>query len=76
MQHMASDRAKALIAIAKIAVSLVVGYGLALLWISSESSNSILSGTILGDPNAPYVGGLIAACMVYLLLSKLNKGSD
>ena len=64
---MASDKMRALISFAKILVALGVGYAIAWVW------NDTRAG--LDDVWVPYAAGLVAAVMVFILLSKLNKGS-
>ena len=75
---MASDKTKALFVIAKLAVALAVGYGIATIWASTRdaSLDEQYVGQMFGVNPVPYIAGLIAAVMVFLLLSKLNKGSD
>ncbi|VVC02314.1 Uncharacterised protein [uncultured archaeon] len=75
---MASDKTKALLAIAKVGIALAVGYGIATLWASTRdaASDEIFMGPVFGQNPVPYIAGLIAAGMVFLLLSKLNKGGD
>ena len=64
---MASDKMRALVSFAKILVALGVGYAIAYVWNDTR-------GTI--DPEwYAYVAGLISAVMVFVLLSRLNKGS-
>ena len=74
---MASDKTKAVLAIAKLAVALAVGYGIAMLWAGarSDAMDEMFVGPMFGVNPVPYIAGLIAAAMVFLLLSKLNKGS-
>ena len=75
---MASDKTKALLAIAKVAVALAVGYGIATMWASTRDAylDEQFVSPMFGVNIVPYIAGLIAAGMVFLLLSKLNKGSD
>ncbi|MCX8174892.1 MAG: hypothetical protein N3E51_01670 [Candidatus Micrarchaeota archaeon] len=65
---MASDKTRALIAFAKIAVSLAAGYGIAYVWAEAREG--------IDEWFVPYLAGLVAALMVFVLLSKLNKGAD
>ncbi|MEM4554497.1 MAG: hypothetical protein QXT25_01455 [Candidatus Anstonellaceae archaeon] len=65
---MGSDKTKALIGFAKAALSLAVGYLIWWQWTENV--------TFFEEWYVPYVAGLIAAAMVFLLLSKLNKGAD
>ena len=63
---MASDKMRALISFAKILVALGVGYAIAYVW----------NDTRPGDETwVPYAAGLVCAVMVFVLLSRLNKGS-
>lgn len=75
---MASDKTKALFAIAKLAVALAVGYGIASIWASTREAymDEQFIGPVFGVNPVPYAAGLIAAVMVFVLLSKLNKGAD
>ncbi len=68
MPIMASDKTKALIAIAKIGVALAVGYGIAFIWADTRG--------MMDEWYIPYAAGAVAAVMVFVLLSKLNKGAD
>ncbi|MCX8196705.1 MAG: hypothetical protein N3G80_00070 [Candidatus Micrarchaeota archaeon] len=65
---MASDKMKALLGFAKMAVAAVVGY--AIWWQWTENV------TFFEEWYMPYLAGLISAGMVFILLSKLNKGAD
>ncbi|MEM4347970.1 MAG: hypothetical protein QXN37_00140 [Candidatus Anstonellaceae archaeon] len=65
---MGSDKTKAAIGIAKALLSFVVGYLIWWQWTENV--------TFFEEEYAPYLAGLIAAVMVFILLSKLNKGSD
>ncbi|MFA6328648.1 MAG: hypothetical protein WCY41_04340 [Candidatus Micrarchaeia archaeon] len=64
---MASDKMRALISFAKVLVALGVGYAIAYVW------NDTRAG--LDEMWVPYAAGLISAVMVFVLLSRLNKGS-
>jgi hypothetical protein len=64
---MASDKMRALISFAKILVALAVGYGIAYVWNDTRGS--------IDEIWVPYAAGLISAVMVFVLLSRLNKGS-
>jgi len=64
---MGSDKTRALVAFAKVAVALAAGYALATVWMETRVDDEIY---------IPYAAGLVVAVMVFLLLSKLNKGSD
>jgi len=64
---MASDKMRAVISFAKILVALGVGYAIAYVWNDTRGS--------IDDVWVPYVAGLISAVMVFVLLSRLNKGS-
>jgi hypothetical protein len=64
---MASDKMRAAISFAKLLLALAVGYGIAYVW------NDTRAG--MDDWYVPYAAGLVAAVMVFILLSKLNKGS-
>ena len=63
---MASTKTRAVLGLAKLAVSLVVGYGMASIWASAREG--------LDEWFVPYAAGAVVAVMVFLLLSKLNKG--
>ncbi len=67
---MASDKTRALLAFVKVLVSLAAGYAISTIWIDTRGFADEVY-----VPFAPYVAGLIVAVMVFLLLSKLNKGS-
>jgi len=58
---------RALVSFAKILVALAVGYGIAWVW------NDTRSG--IDEMWVPYGAGLLSAVMVFILLSKLNRGS-
>ncbi|MCX6771963.1 MAG: hypothetical protein NTX79_07990 [Candidatus Micrarchaeota archaeon] len=64
---MASDKMRALISFAKVLLALAVGYAIAYVW------NDTRAG--LDEAWVPYAAGLVSAVMVFVLLSKLNKGS-
>jgi len=64
---MASDKMRALISFAKILVALCVGYGIAYVWNDTRGA--------IDDIWVPYAAGLVSAVMVFVLLSRLNKGS-
>jgi len=64
---MASDKMKALAGFGKIVLALAIGYAIAYMW------NDTRAG--LDEWYVPYAAGAVAAVMVFLLLSKLNKGS-
>lgn len=64
---MGSDKTKALMAFVKLLVSLAAGYGILTIWTETRAG--------LDEWYVPYGAGLIVAVMVFLLLSKLNKGS-
>ena len=68
---MGSDKTRALLGFAKLLVAAVAGYGMYYVWMTER-------GNLENDfiPYAPYVAGIVAALMVFLLLSKLNKGAD
>jgi len=70
---MASDKMRALISFAKLAVSAVAGFGIYFLWVENRTGETF---PILGEWYLPYVAGIIVTAMVYLLLTKLNKGGD
>ena len=63
---MASDKMRAVISFAKILLALAVGYGIAYVWNDTRPGDEVYM---------PYAAGLVAAVMVFILLSKLNKGS-
>jgi len=64
---MASDKMRALIGFAKVLVALGVGYAIAWVW------NDTRGG--IDEMWVPYAAGLVSAVMVFVLLSRLNKGS-
>jgi len=64
---MASDKMRALVSFAKILLALAVGYGIAYVW------NDTRGG--IDEIWVPYAAGLVSAVMVFVLLSRLNKGS-
>ena len=64
---MASDKMRAAVGFAKVLVALGVGYAIAYVW------NDTRAGL---DPEwVPYAAGLVSAVMIFVLLSRLNKGS-
>jgi len=65
---MASDKVRALIAFAKFAIALAAGYGIYYVWMETRGG--------LDEEYIPYVAGGIVTIMVFVLLSKLNKGAD
>ncbi len=65
---MASDKARAAIGFAKVAVALIAGYGMVVVWMQAREG--------LDEWYIPYGAGLIVAVMIFFLLSKLNKGSE
>jgi hypothetical protein len=65
---MASDKMRALIGFVKIVVAVAVGYGIAWVWNDTRGS--------IDELWVPYAAGLVSAVMVFILLSKLNKGAD
>jgi prepilin signal peptidase PulO-like enzyme (type II secretory pathway) len=67
---MGSDKARAAIAFVKVVVALVAGYGISWIWIDTRGFQDEVY-----VPFAPYLAGLVVAVMVYLLLTKLSKGS-
>ena len=64
---MASDKMRAALYLAKLAVAAAVGYGIAYLWSDTRGG--------LDEWYVPYAVGVVCTVMVFLLLSKLNKGS-
>jgi len=64
---MASDKMRALVGFAKLLVALAVGYGIAYVWNDTRGA--------IDDVWVPYAAGLLSAVMVFVLLSRLNKGS-
>ena len=72
---MGSDKSKALIAFAKLAVSVVAGYAIYWMWTENRAGlDEAQFGTI--GAYFPYIAFVITAGMVFLMLSKLNKGGD
>jgi len=65
---MASDKTRALVAFAKIIVSLGAGFAIYSVW------NETRVG--LDEWYVPYAAGVVVAAIVFFLLSKFNKGSD
>ncbi|MCX6770169.1 MAG: hypothetical protein NT051_05870 [Candidatus Micrarchaeota archaeon] len=63
---MASDKMRAVIAFVKVLVAIGIGYGIFALWTSYRVDDEYWY---------PYVAWLISSVMVFILLSKLNKGS-
>lgn len=66
---MASDKTRAAIAFVKVLVALVAGYAIFTIWADTRGYEDNLV------PYGPYVAGLIVTVMVFLLLTKLSKGS-
>ena len=64
---MASDKTRAVLGFAKVLVALAAGYAIYYVWMMNRPG--------LDDWYVPYGAGLVAAVMVFVLLSKLNKGS-
>jgi len=64
---MASDKMRAVVSFAKVLVALGAGYAIAYVW------NDTRAG--IDEIWVPYAAGLISAVMVFVLLSRLNKGS-
>ena len=64
---MASDKMRAALGFAKALVALGVGYAIAYVW------NDTRAG--IDEMWVPYAAGLVSAVMVFVLLSRLNKGS-
>ena len=64
---MASDKMRAVLSFAKILVALGVGYAIAVVWNDTRGT--------LDEMWVPYAAGLVSAVMVFVLLSRLNKGS-
>jgi predicted Co/Zn/Cd cation transporter (cation efflux family) len=64
---MGSDKTRAILGFAKLALALVVGYAIAWVWAENRVG--------LDEWYVPYAAGAVAAVMVFILLSKLNKGS-
>ena len=64
---MASDKMRAAVSFAKILVALGVGYAIAYVWNDTRGS--------IDEMWVPYAAGLVSAVMVFVLLSRLNKGS-
>jgi prepilin signal peptidase PulO-like enzyme (type II secretory pathway) len=71
---MGSDKTRALLGFAKLLLAVVVGYAIAFVWSSTRGEADV---AWFGDnaPYVPYAAGLVAALMVFVLLSKLSKGS-
>ena len=66
---MADTRMKALISIARILLSLAVGYVIYYFWVTYRAT--------IDEPVYIAIGaGLVSAVMVFLLLSKLKGGGD
>lgn len=63
---MASDKTRAVLGVAKLALALAVGY--AFYWIWGENRPG------LDEWWVAIAAGIVAAVMVFVLLSKLNKG--
>ncbi|MCX8197818.1 MAG: hypothetical protein N3F07_01310 [Candidatus Micrarchaeota archaeon] len=75
---MGSDKTKALISFAKIAVAIGAGYAMVTIW-SEARAGMDPEYEILGNsvPLIPYAAGLVVAVMVFFLLSKMSKsGGD
>ncbi len=66
---MASDKTRAAIAFVKLLISLAAGYGIFTVWAETRGYDDPLI------PYGPYVAGVIVVVMVFLLLTKLSKGS-
>lgn len=64
---MGSDKMRALLAFAKLAVAVAVGYGIFYVWTDTRAD--------LDEWYVPYAAWLVTTVMVFVLLSKLNKGS-
>jgi hypothetical protein len=64
---MASDKMRAAISFAKVLVALGVGYAISYVWNDTRGA--------IDDVWVPYAAGLVSAVMVFVLLSRLNKGS-
>lgn len=64
---MASDKTRAALAFAKLLVSLAAGYIIHTVWIETRGD--------IDEFFIPYAAGGVVAVMVFVLLSKLNKGS-
>ena len=71
---MASDKTRAVLGFAKLLLAIAVGYVIAVVWIANRAD---ADAAWFGDsaPYVPYAAGVVAAVMVFILLSKLNKGS-
>jgi|GEM_PF-886117 len=69
---MGSNATKAAISFVKIVVALGAGYGIYYFW-SETGSQRFFDESIAGY--TPYLAGLIVAMMVFLLLTKMSKGS-
>ena len=64
---MASDKTRAALAFAKLLVSLAAGYIIYTVWIDARGG--------MDEFFIPYAAGAVVAVMVFVLISKLNKGS-
>ena len=64
---MASDKTRAMLGFAKALVALAAGYAIWYVWGMNRPG--------MDEWYVPYGAGLVAAAMVFVLLSKLNKGS-
>jgi hypothetical protein len=65
---MGSDKTRALMAFAKFAIAAAAGYAIYYVW------NDTRIG--LDEWYVAYAAGVVSAIMVFILLSKLNKGGD
>ena len=64
---MGSDKTRALISFVKVLVALAAGYGIYYFWNENRAG--------MDEYWVPYAAGLVAAVMVFFLLSKMSKGS-
>jgi len=71
---MGSDKMKALMYFAKLLVAAAVGYGVYAIWIDVRSETASITGLDAGME--AIISGIICTVMVFILLSKLNKGGD
>ena len=69
MNCMASDKTRAALAFVKVLIALGAGYAIFSIWVETRGYDDPLI------PYGPYVAGVIVTVMVFLLLSKLSKGS-
>jgi hypothetical protein len=74
---MASDKMRAAVSFAKILVALGIGYAIYYIWGTTRdaSLDDAFVPRFFDLQPAPYLAGIIAAIMVFVLLSRLNKGS-